>query len=268
MKLRYTIFLLFIFAALAPLYSFQKPSYDNNFSPLPTNFTPQEKPVTVIIYMAADNDLRSFAYRNLEEIKYLLRSTNATENFNIFIHLDVHNPGQQKMTLHLVAHQKELCLAWRGVMDSGKEETLIYTYAEAMKYAPGKTIALGLWNHGVGDLNPIIGKIFNSSSLYEFDAVERKIFINRDIGFLDYIENLCDSNDRGICFDDSTRNYLTNQKVGSALEKICTQYRNGEKINLYILRCMLNVGHWIHTRNKTLGKLFNSIGRSCSCNRI
>ena len=60
-------------------------AYNNNFLTLPASYVPQEKPYTIIIYMAADNDLRAFSYRNLEEIKYLLRATPATENFNIFI---------------------------------------------------------------------------------------------------------------------------------------------------------------------------------------
>ncbi len=37
------------------------------------------------------------------------------------------------MTFHLVAYQKELCIAWQGEMDSGKEETLVHTYEEAME---------------------------------------------------------------------------------------------------------------------------------------
>jgi hypothetical protein len=154
----------------------------------------------------------------------------------------VHNPGQKKMTLHLVAHQKELCLAWQGEMDSGKEETLIYTYAEAMRYCPGDKIVLGLWNHGTGDLNPTTGKIFNPSNLYEFDPIEQKIVLNRTIGFLDYVENFCSSDDRGICFDDSTRNYLTNQKVGNALGKICTTMRGGKKIDLLFCDACLMAG--------------------------
>lgn len=219
-----------------------KIAYNNNFNPLPTNYIPQEKAVTVILYMAADNDLRSFVYRNLEEIKYLLRATDATNNFNIFIHLDVHNPGQNKMTFHLVGYKKELCLAWQGEMDSGKEETLVTTYVEAAKYCPGRKIILGLWNHGTGDLNPTTGKIFNPSNLYEFDPIHQKIILNRTIGFLDYIENFCLSDDRGICFDDTTRNYLTNQKVGTALEKICKNYRDGKKIDLIFCDACLMAG--------------------------
>ncbi len=237
----FSMYLIFFFSCILDAQLSSKIAYNNNFSPLPQNYIPQEKPVTIIIYMAADNDLRSFVYRNLEEIKYLLRATSATENFNIFIHLDVHNPGQKKMTLHLVAYQKELCLAWQGEMDSGKEDTLVYTYSEAMRYCPGNKIIMGLWNHGTGDLNPTSGKIFNPSNLYEFDPLQQKIVLNRTIGFLDYLENFCMSEERGICFDDSTRNYLTNQKVGTALEKICF-LRKGKKIDLLFCDACLMSG--------------------------
>ncbi len=68
-------------------------------------------------------------------------------------------------------------------------------------------------------------KIFNPTNLFEFDATEQKIILNRSIGFLDYLENFCAGDNRGICFDDSTHNYLKNQNVGSALEKIYTTLR-------------------------------------------
>ena len=219
---------LFIFSAAQ-----QKASYNNAFKKLPGSYVPAQKPFTVIIYMAADNDLRAFAYRNLEEIKYLIRSTEATNNFHIFIHLDVHNPGQKKSTFHLMGYEKELCLIEElPAMDSGKEDTLVFACAEGLKYCPGEKVILGLWNHGTGALNPISGKVINPSSLYRYDPVEHKIVLNRSLGFLDYIERIQSSDDRAICFDDSTHNYLTNQKVGSALGTVCNQYRNGKKIDL------------------------------------
>ena len=178
----------------------------------------------------------------LKKSNILLRATNATENFNLFIHLDVHNPGQKKMTFHLIAYQKELCIAWQGEMDSGKEETLIYTYAEAMRFCPAKKVVLGLWNHGTGDLNPTTSKILNPTNLFEFDPDEQKIVLNRSISFLDYLENFCTGDDRGICFDDSTRNYLKNQNIGSALEKICNTMRNGKKIDLIFCDACLMAG--------------------------
>ena len=239
---RVNLLIIAFFSLATQTSSLSKIAYNNNFTLLPANYIPQEKPITIILYMAADNDLRTFVYRNLEEIKYLLRATPATENFNIFIHLDVHNPGQKKMTFHLVAYQKELCIAWQGEMDSGKEETLIYTYAEAMKFCPAQKVILGLWNHGTGDLNPTTSKIFNPTNLFEFDPDEQKIVLNRSISFLDYLENFCSGDDRGICFDDSTRNYLKNQNIGSALEKICNTMRNGKKIDLIFCDACLMSG--------------------------
>ncbi len=56
-----------------------KIAYNNNFNLLPANYIPQEKPITVILYMAADNDLRTFVYRNLEEIKSPARNAGNRE---------------------------------------------------------------------------------------------------------------------------------------------------------------------------------------------
>ncbi len=239
---RINLTIILFFALTTQTSNVNKVAYNNNFNLLPTDYVPQEKNFTIIIYMAADNDLRSFVYRNLEEIKYLLRATPAAENFNIFIHLDVHNPGQKKITFHLVSYKNELRIAWQGEMDSGKEESLVYTYSEAMRFCPAKKVILGLWNHGTGDLNPTTSKIFNPTNLFEFDAEEQKIVLNRSISFFDYLENFCSSNDKGICFDDSTRNYLKNQNVGNALEKICTTMRDGKKIDLIFCDACLMSG--------------------------
>lgn len=217
--------------------------FNNNFNTLPEDYQPIEKPYTIILYMAADNDLRAFVYRNLEEIKYLLRATPATDHFNIFIHLDVHNPGQKKMTFHLVAYKKELFLIPPvSEMDSGREETLIHTFSEAFKYCPGSKIILGLWNHGTGDLNPLSGRVLNPSTRYTFDPVEQKIVLTRTIGYMDFLENRLDGTDRGICFDDSTHNFLTNQKVGSALGQVCTTMRDNKKIDLLFCDACLMAG--------------------------
>ena len=218
--------------SLVALQAIVKNTYNNNFRPLPVEYCPKEKAVTVILYMAADNDLRTFAYKNLQEIKYMIKATPATEYFNIFIHLDVHNPGQNKMTFHLVAHNKELCVAWQGQMDSGKEETLVFAYTQAMRYCPGKKVVLGLWDHGTGDLNPTAYKHFNPADLFEYDAESKRLVLNRTLGFIDYIEHFCASDDKGICFDDTHHTYLKNQSVGRALQEICTTLRNGEKIDL------------------------------------
>jgi len=69
-----------------------------------------QKNWTIIIYIAADNDLRSFAARNIKQ----MASIGSNEYVNILVHLDIRITGNKKITrryyvekdriLHMNAH--------------------------------------------------------------------------------------------------------------------------------------------------------------------
>jgi hypothetical protein len=214
-----------------PFFNNIQQAYSQTFKPLPSSYRPDKKPYSVVLYIAADNDLRTFSYRNLEEIKYLLKNIDH-DLFHIFIHLDTHNPGHPKKTVHLVSYQKELyAVPATAAMDSGDEKTLIYTFEQAQKYCPSSHTILGLWNHGTGDLSPMNGRIINPSRLYTFDPETGHVVLNRALGFLDFLESQ-NNHDRAICFDETTHNFLSNRKVGLALEYICKYLLHNKKIDI------------------------------------
>ena len=104
-------------------------------------------------------------------------------------------------------------------MDSGDEKSLIYTVQCAYERFPADELVLILWNHGTGGIEPDIQKAINPSELFKYNAKKGLIEVNRSIGFLDYISQgeTAYNETKGICFDDSSGNYLTIEKLTHAL---------------------------------------------------
>lgn len=189
---------------------------------------------TIIVYMAADNDLFPFAGRNIKQ----MQNIGSNEHIKLLIHFDMHRPGQKKVTKRLVIEKNKVLQVEPDMsMDSGDMNTLIDCFKWAVEKFPSDNYILILWNHGTGIIEPVLKRAINPSELFNYNQATKLIELNRNIGFLDYINNLGSTMEksRGICFDDSTGNYLTNQKLKSALQTICKTYLKGNKIA--ILAC-------------------------------
>jgi hypothetical protein len=188
-----------------------------------------KKAWTIIIYMAADNDLRSFASRNIKQ----MAAIGSNKNVNVVVHLDIRINNNFKVTRryyieknkvnHVNAHDPKT-----QQMDSGDEQTLISCCEWAIRDYPADNYALFFWDHGTGCLDPERGRVINPSTFFEYNPETRLYDLDRSIGFLESIN----SDERGCCWDDSTRNYLTNQKLERALNYITTNFLGGKKLSV------------------------------------
>lgn len=210
-----------------------------------------KKKWTVLVYMAADNDLYPFAYRNLAQMKQV----GSNENVNILIHLDISHAGQPKVTKHIYMERDKV---WQigpdYLMDSGSDITLFDSVKWALDDFPSDHIAIILWNHGSGDLNPVLRKTINPAQLFKYNTKTHLIELNRTIGFMDFVEKLSQNHQiesletpatshptRGICFDETNGTYLDDAKLMRAFEKIIKE-RNNKKIDLIIFDACLMAG--------------------------
>lgn len=116
-------------------------------------------------------------------------------------------------------------------LDSGDPKTLVKCCSWAMQNYPAEHYAVVLWNHGTGVIDPTSGRIINASELFTFNPIINKLELDRSIGFLDFVNNET-QDQRGICWDDSTGNYLNNQKLEAALQEICATNLEGKKITI------------------------------------
>lgn len=190
------------------------------------------KPWTIIIYMAADNDLRNFATRNLKQMS----SIGSTEFINIVVHLDIRMSGNIKTTRRYVIEKDKLIHVNTNeestqLMDSGDPATLVSCCEWAIQDYPANEYALIFWNHGAGIIDPERGRIINPAELFNFNPSINKLELDRSVAFLDLMSDT-QQDQRGICWDETTGNYLTNQKLELALKKICNNFLGGKKLSI------------------------------------
>lgn len=206
----------------------------------------KKKKYTIIIYMAADNDLRSFAARNIKQMAEIGSSDDVT----ILVHLDIRLTGNQKVTRRYFIDSADRIIHVNAqdsrsqCMDSGDPQTVISCVSWAATDYPAEEYILIFWNHGTGILDPERGRIINPSELFTFNPITQKLDLDRSVDFFDWIE----PDEKGVCWDDTTRNYLTNQKLDFALHYCCTNILHKKFAIIGFDAClmsMLEVAHSI-----------------------
>lgn len=209
---------------------------------------------TFLVYMAADNDLRAFAANNIKQ----MASIGSNENIHIVIHLDIRLNDNQKVTRRYYVEKNKINHMNQEEntqrMDSGDPQTLISFCEWAIKNYPAHNYALILWDHATGILDPKYYKIVNPTELFIFNPASNKFELDRSVEYLDLFDYI-DLDQRGICFDSSTGNYITNQKLEFALQEICANCIHG-KFKLIgfdaCLMSMLEVGNFIKYYAETM----------------
>jgi len=191
----------------------------------------ERKEWTLMIYISADNDLRNFAIRNIKQMAKI----GSNKHINIIVHLDIKLSGNKKVTkryyikenqiLHLNADDPS-----SQRMDSGNPETLISFCRWGTSNFPAKHYGLILWNHGTGAINPNRGRIIKLSDLFKFNPLLNKVEVDRSIGFFDLL-NATQMEDRGICWDDTTGNYLNDKDLDYALKTIKKEMLGGNNFS-------------------------------------
>ena len=186
----------------------------------------------IMIYMAADNDLRPFAARNIQQ----MANIGSNQNVTIVVHLDIRISGNKKITRRYLIEKDQVLHIdpynpLTQQMDSGNPATLISFCEWAIKNYKAEEYDLILWNHGTGILEPPHGKIINPMDLFVFNPSTHRLELDRSIGFMDAI-NYALPRQRGVCWDDTTGNYLSNRKMEIALQTICQKFLNGKKFGI------------------------------------
>lgn len=188
-----------------------------------------KKPWTFIVFAAADNNLRDYASRNMKQMSVV----GSNENVNLLVHMDIRLMGSKKMTRRYYVEKNnavQIEITEKTPMNSGDPQTLISACRWAIQEYPADNVALVLWNHGTGIIDPYGRRHFDTSILYHYNPETNHFELDRSVGFLDLLDALNDP--RGICWDDSTGDYLTNQKLEFALNDIVTNSMGGKKFEI------------------------------------
>ena len=181
---------------------------------------------TMMVYIAADNDLFYFAWNNIRQLAQI-----TSPDINIIVYLN--EPGPHKKTqIYLIEKNKATLLNKdnQEKLNSGDPSTLIGFCNWAIKNFPADNYFLDLWNHGTGWAD-VKYKAINPTSLFVFNPNTLMLELDRNIRYLDMLDQAQLENiQRGICFDDTYKSYLNNQDLEYALSCICSQGLQGSKL--------------------------------------
>ena len=157
------------------------------------------------------------------------------------IHFDFHQNGKSKETRRFFVEKDRLLQIGKlPPMDSGSEKTLADAGRWAISNYPSRYFSLVLWNHGAGDLNPErLSRLVNPSEFFYYNPETRQIELDRSISFMEYLSHIAD---RGICFDNTTGNYLNDEKLHNALGQIKLMLKKNIDVILMDACLMAGIG--------------------------
>lgn len=194
-----------------------------------------EKSWTIMIYMAADNDLNYFAWKNLKQMELI----GSNENVTIVVQLNV--PGSNATKRYIVKKGRRLLFQEQNnikeKLNSGSYQTLVNFATWSTQNFPAENFALILWNHGTGAIDPYFGRAINPADLFYLNPTDNKFEIDRGISYVTLIHNeiyrhLRTDGKRGICFDDSFKSYISNRDLEIALAEIVNKGLQGKKLGV------------------------------------
>lgn len=183
-----------------------------------------------IVYMAANNNLHSYALKNLNQ----MMQVGSNSAVNIIVQID--GLQQRKIKRYYVHKNNLIVLAEEsstGVLPSGTPESLFNLVDWTIKNFPADYNAVVLWNHGSGIKDPTM---WGKTLMHSRDEL---FVFNDDSGKLELSRTLCaefslseeELKKRGIAFNDAHRTYINNKELREVMQKIQTVSLGGKKLD-------------------------------------
>ncbi len=219
------------------------------------NIIPQTrsvKPWTLLVYIAANNNLHTFALQNMRQMVRV----GSNSNINIVVQFD--GIGDSKIKRYLIeGGQTKLLDSLEADTDtiSGTPDSLYQFIKWGYQNFPAKKVAIDLWNHGSGIKDPSIwGKFLMShrDDLFALNAEKNLLELNRRMEanngesddeatfnletrtlFADLTLALMKK--RGIAFNDANEVYIDNQQLRSVLDNVCRYVLVGKRIDVVLM---------------------------------
>lgn len=170
------------------------------------------KPLTILLYIQARNNLAPFAIQNLRA----LTNIGASQNVNFIIQWE--QPGQRGVFRYaLEGHQ--IIEKYRNLEENNITkplERLINAFRWTVTNYPSDKVAVFYWNHGLGPIDPIWGNPLRLLTYAHHPRINQKFDI-------DGITHISNDHHRGLMFDEEAKVYLNLPelvKAGHAMKTI------------------------------------------------
>lgn len=232
------------------------PSDTTQINTNPGNTVRLSKPWTFLVYLAANNNLNTFAIQNLTQ----MTRVGSSDNINIVVQFDGLKESRIK---RYYIEQGRTRLLEELTPDinsiSGTPQSLYQFIKWGYEKFPAYNIAIDLWNHGSGIKDPSIWGRFlmrHRDSLFSINPDTGLLGLNRHISGT--ANDLTDSElqipaefsmetrnlfseialtmfDRGIAFNDKEEVYIDNRQLRLVLENTCKNILGGKKIDVVFM---------------------------------
>jgi len=228
------------YVTLALFSNMQLAAATSHYNATQESRTPTEVDCTVMVFMAGRNNLAGFAPRNIKQ----MAAVGSNKHVNILAHLDIRLAGNKQVTRRYYIGKDEIILLNANdpqtqAMDSGDPNTVISFFDWCVTNCPARKYVFVFWNHGFGIIDPQNGHSVDTGKLFVLNPLSNKLELDRSIDFLELIEDPA-IDPKGVCWDDSTGNYLTNQKLDFALSQMTK--RVGKKLDMVVFdACLMSM---------------------------
>jgi hypothetical protein len=239
---------------IAPQQNISSSSLELESTENPPQITPvrNKKPWTLLAYIAANNNLHTFALQNIRQMARI----GSNDNINIVVQFD--GIGERSIKRYLIEQgQTKLLSTFKPEVEtmSGTPQSLYQFIKWGCQAFPSTYLGLDLWNHGSGIKDPgIWGKflMLHRDSLFSLNTetglleLTRRITSNHndfdpDFEFnhdtRSFLTNLVSKlmKQRGIAFNDADEVYIDNQQLKAVLDNVCRYVLVNKKIDVVFM---------------------------------
>lgn len=180
-----------------------------------------KKPWTIMIYMAGDNDLNSFCWRDLAELK----SVGSSDALNIIVQIDT---LRAKLTRRYYVtkkqtRQKDVVQTLKET-DTGDPKVASAFFEWGIRNYPADRYLVGFWNHGSGidETDVYAGTRARGAPVSRAKARVAASHPVRRALFSTTRRQILGRRTRAIAYDDSAKDFLDNKELATVLANTAT----------------------------------------------
>ena len=186
-------------------------------TPKDTSLAP--KSWTIMIYMAGDNDLNSFCWRDLAELK----SVGSSDALNIVVQIDTYRAKRTRryFVTKKQTREKDVVQTLKET-NTGDPNAASDFFEWAIRNYPAQRYLAGFWNHGSGiDETDVYAGTRSARSEGALRGKER-VAASRPVRralFSTTRREILSRTTRAIAYDDSAKDFLDNKELSKVVER-------------------------------------------------
>lgn len=189
---------------------------------------PASTDFTLLVYMVNNNNLQRYGQENFNQMLRI----GSTQSINVFVQID--DVGKKTATRYFIQNGFAIPdVPGQHVAGSGSADNLFDFIKCGIDQFPARYYGLVMWNHGSGIKDSSIwGRFFlqHRDDFFVLDKATGLLEIDKKKVEKRLAEILSDK--KGICYNDITQEYLSNQDLRNVLDQVRLDLLDGRKLDI------------------------------------